>query len=278
MSSGIRAELWEASGTMKSKERPSVLKQTVKRGMRPILPGILVLCAILVISVIRANARGQVEAYVYDPCGGCFADGIPCKPCTVVTELEQYLGAELNRLGLSEQYRVSVGNTLLPEQKEKYLFRIGAFDKGEYPVVFVNDRILYGWDEIRTDFSRALGGEAADPAPEESAQEPFQRGRNLFVYFQLQSCAECEEAELYFETLEQEGLPAERLTFDFDSDFELFRRYCEAYGADSEALCLPAVFVGDSVLEGMDEIETFLEEYLNRGDGSKTRYVPSQTE
>lgn len=247
----------------------------MKKGMRPVLPGLLVLAAILVISVIRANAQHQIEAYVYDPCGGCFTDGIPCKPCTVVVELEQYLGTELNRLGLSEKYQVSVGNTLLPEQKEKYLFRIGAFDRDEYPVVFVGDRILYGWDEIKGEFPRALGGEAVNPVPEENTKEAFQTGEDLYVYFQLQSCAACGEAEELFEALERKGNPSERLTYDFDSDYELFKRYCSAYGVDSETLCLPAVFVGGSVLEGSDEIETFLEDYLQRGLGQETWFLSS---
>lgn len=243
------------------------------------MPTVLVLVFIIAVSIFRANAQHKIEAYVYDPCGGCFADGIPCKPCTVVIELEQYLGGELKRQGLSENYEVFVGNTLLPEIKEQYLFRIGVWDKGEYPVVFIGDHILYGWDEIKSEFPRILGGEAAsEQPPSEETQSPFQSGSDLFVYFKLSSCGQCAEAEELFDRLELEGVPSKRLTYDLEDHLGLFERYCRAYGADSETLCLPAVFVGDSVLEGYEEIEMFLEEYLGRGDGMKTLYASSDAE
>ena len=264
---------------MKNKPEVPARKREKKKTMRPVLPTILVLAAIIAVSMVRANAQYKIEAYVYDPCGGCFADGIPCKPCTVVLELEQYLGGELKRQGMSENYEVFVGNTLLPEIKEQYLFRIGVWDKGEYPVVFIGDHILYGWDEIRSEFPQILGGKTtSEQPPQKEPQTDFQSGVDLFVYFKLPSCGQCAEAEELFDRLEQKGVPSKRLTYDVESEFGLFERYCQAYGADSETLCLPAVFVGDSVLEGYEEIEMFLEEYLGRGDGMKTLYASSDAE
>lgn len=231
----------------------------------------------------RASEMLNIDGYVYDSCGGCFSDSIPCKPCTVVLDLEKYLYSELDRFELSEEYRVEVHNVLYHKQKQ--LLSQEFSDKQirdlSYPVLFINDTILYGWEQIKDKFAQTIAKYSHIEVTEMDSRKADKeikliRGEsNTIVYFEITSCGACKETKKLLDRISgsYEDLEVFIYNIDDSKNLDLFKTYCTKYAMDANSISVPMILIGDRYLEGLDEIQLFLESYLEAGYGSYTYRV-----
>lgn len=221
-----------------------------------------------------ASPQIRIEGFVYDSCGGCFTQNNPCKPCKVVLELEAYLSSELARLGMEEECDVKVYNLLYDEPKELLSARLLEREPGrmEYPVLFLNDAVLYGWEQIRQKLAPTLleYGRKTDPGASALHETEILLERSesdIVIYFKMKSCGSCKKTQEYLDGLFQRYGHVRLLTMDIEEhrNLEIFQAYCRMYDANAETMSVPAIFIGDRYLEGCDEISLFLEAYLDAG-------------
>lgn len=220
-----------------------------------------------------------LDGYVYDSCGGCFSNKNPCKPCQVVKELEAYLYGALDQYDLRDSFSLEVHNLLYDEEQTALEERLPGVTLGEeqYPVVFIGDRLLCGWDEIKKDIGSVLrqisGKETATAMPAASEKiELVQAEEPTVVYFMMTSCRSCKEAGAYLDTLREKEDAFTLQTFNMEDSesVAVFQEYCSKYGLNTEETYVPVVFIGDKSLEGTEEIKTFLESFLDLGYADTT--------
>lgn len=249
--------------------------------MSLLLAGMVLFCLMLFFGAYKAPATVKIEGYVYDSCGGCFSDDIPCKPCKVVLELEEYLYSELDRLGARDACKVEVHNILYSKQKQLFSQRISENKLGniEYPVLFINDTVLYGWAQIRKEFARTvLTGIGKDDSGIESVSSDKEEivlakaKSDTVVYFKMTSCRSCQKSEKFLDDLVKKRGDFSLLTYDIEDrgNLSLFQAYCGKYGVNAENTSVPVVFIGDKCLEGFEEVQVFLEPYLEAGYAKDT--------
>lgn len=253
---------------------------------RWIIFGIVFVLAVITASVIgwKMNRKVQITAYVYDPCGGCFTEENPCKPCTVEIRLYNYLKTAIEAAGVTHRTEYQVYN-LLYEKHRTELNRIQRENRKnepeEFPLVFIDGQPLSGWDELQESFIPIIRKKAYGPfsglftgpeAPQMISLEPD--GENRIVYFKSPDCVQCGLVENFIQIL-QERLPENSFAIDtYDvlqpENIDIMEAYCLEYELDPDMLMTPVVFIGKTVLEGSDEIETFLELKILQGDGFLT--------
>lgn len=242
---------------------------------------IWLLCAVVLIIAAAgvwactAKKPVRIDGYVYDSCGGCFTDNAPCKPCKVVIGLEQYLFEALDKAALREHCEVEVHNVLSDKEKQalaRSMEEFAAGDTGEYPVVFVNCEKLQGWTQIKEAFSRtvaeAVGKAPADVSMESNRQIILEKATSdTVVYFKMTACSSCKKAGKLLTELSAKTNLFELLTYDLEEPggLEMFQAYCGTYGVDADTASVPMVFIGDKYLESFEEMELFLEAYLESG-------------
>lgn len=224
-----------------------------------------------------------IEGFAYDPCGGCFADGIPCKPCTVMLGLEQYLAAELKTLELEVGFQVH--NLFYAEEQQKLQALLpGKYIQDmEYPVLIVGDTVLYGWEQVKQSFRRLVLAETGYTQAEialltQATDTEIQLERadsETLVYFKMETCRACKEALVYLQGVMRDNPTLELLVYDIEEDgmMDLFEAYCHIYEIDSSEATVPILFIGDKYLDGETEIQLFLSPYLDKGFAHTTYRV-----
>lgn len=231
-------------------------------------------CLMSLLGADKAAGPVKLDGFVYDSCGGCFTDSSPCKPCKVVLELEGYLYAELERLGAGADFQVEVHNVLYDREKALLSQRLpqGLPGEIEYPILLLDGMALQGWGQIKKGLASMVlsktGRGSPSPGPMASGGIRLEKaGRDTVVYFKMQSCGSCQKTAGFLGELFQKYSQVELVTYDIGSqgDLGIFQAYCEAYGLDAENTYVPIVFVGDRSLEGLEEIQLFLEPYLAAG-------------
>lgn len=200
----------------------------------------------------------------------------------MVLELEGYLSSELARLGTEEAYHIQVHNLLYDEKKELLAERFSGARPGEmeYPVLFVEDEVFCGWDEIKESFIPAVLAGTGKEAPDtvsgpEKGIELVRMEEAGIVYFKMSTCASCGKTKDWLEEVISKYENVDLITWDIEDQgiLALFRAYCRMYDVDAEELSVPAVFIGDRCLEGYEEICLFLEPYLEAGYARDTYCV-----
>lgn len=247
--------------------------------VRAILTSIVILLVIFICDY-KLNRKVNIDCFVYDPCGGCFSDNNPCKPCKVVLEMEQFFFNKIDEFELREVSDINVYNTMYDYNKDLLKTKVQPGLEVEYPVLFVNDTALFGWNQINMHFDELLL-KATRVKPNHSirtdnatdvyyVQEKTEKP--VAVYFKRQGCRSCKKTEEYLARKDNFNGLCEILTYNLENvdDVRLFEEYCKSYGVDLETAGAPMIFIGDSFLEGFDEIYTFLEVYIESGYGIKT--------
>lgn len=237
----------------------------------------MLVAAILLILGVSSCGTAKtisVEGYVYDPCGGCFSANNPCKPCTVVKELESYLHEKAAKYNLEGSLDINVYNTLFDENKEKLEESLGREpDTENYPIVFVDNTVLVGWEEIESELLRTIDHNSSTTEKNETSKmqlEVKETAESMAIYFKTEGCGQCKKTEELLDSAEKGEHIIETYDISDNSSYRLLEAYAEKYNLQAEEILVPIIFVGDSVLEGYDEIETFLFTYLEEGKGCAT--------
>ncbi|MEG1427624.1 MAG: hypothetical protein RSC76_08050, partial [Oscillospiraceae bacterium] len=171
-------------------------------------------------------------------------------------------------------------NTMYEDQKKLLDARVEQGEEWSYPVIFVNDTALSGWNEIHTRLAETLekatqkkslcsGKSNSEKAGEFSwvkAEIP------TVVYFKKENCASCKKAEEFLAREENFRNSCKVISYSLENaqTLRMFEEYCKKYKVDAQTAGAPMIFIGDAALEGFAEIETFLKTYIEKGYGSKT--------
>lgn len=242
----------------------------------------------LFIGGLSINSKVKIDCFVYDPCGGCFSDNIPCKPCKVVLEMEEFLYNKVDALGLRELSDINVYNTMYDTQKNLLYRRVQTESEVEYPVLFINDTALFGWNQINMYIDDLLLKIARvepnyfdrlDSSNDGSFFEE-QTEKSLAVYFRMEDCRSCNKTEEYLAQRDNFNGLCEILTYNLENadNMRLFEEYCKRYNVNSKTAGAPMIFIGDAALEGFEEIDTFLEVYIENNYGEKTRIIKKKND
>ena len=246
---------------------------------RVILTSIAIVFVIFIYKFWLPN-KVKVDCFVYDPCGGCFSDNNPCKPCNVVLEMEKYLFNKVDELGLREAADIHVYNVMYDIQKDLLMGRVQPGLEFDYPVLFVNDTALFGWNQINERFDELLL-QMVRARPNRSVKRDNsinvtyvheKTEKPVAIYFKRQDCRSCKKTEEYFAQKGNFKGLCEVLIYNIENEenTRLFEEYRKEYGVNLETAGAPMIFIGDTFLEGYEEIETFLEVYIESGYGLKT--------
>lgn len=261
-----------------------------------ILIGIIcVVLGILLVWGMLNSTKTTIECYFYDPCGGCFTDTGPCKPCTVETRLGHQYMERIAHNGLEDVVDLKLYNVLYEVYKQKYETRLQQYNltgqKRNYPIIFIGNTYLIGESEIESKMISTIDA-ARNPLRRmmyfiqhrNKALLPLKKWKyqmtneNCVVYFSVPYCADCKRVKEYLETLKQEEFKNNDFrvisySIDAEEDFNLFKLYCQLYEVRGNETVVPAVFVGDEYLEGYEQISRGLKTALIQGQGNHTKVI-----
>ena len=107
------------------------------------------------------------------------------------------------------------------------------------------------------------------------------REDSLVVYFYVTACGECQDVAEYFDTLEEKNTlnSVNNDNIDFSlikfnigelQNIELIKKYYQAYDVPENDQLVPVVFIGDTYLQGIDNIKKELIEQIRKESGLTT--------
>ena len=107
------------------------------------------------------------------------------------------------------------------------------------------------------------------------------REDSLIVYFYVTACGECQDVAEYFDTLEKkhilnsvnsDSVDLSLIKFNIGElqNIELIKKYYQAYDVPENDQLVPVVFIGDTYLQGIDNIKKDLIEEIRKKNGLTT--------
>ena len=219
----------------------------------------------------------SIDCYLYDPCGGCFAETGPCKPCVVERE---YIG-KYNKLlednKLARKVKLNVYNVLYPFYNSMYLNRLietGAESAETYPIIFIDDKYFIKDEQIEDEMieyikqnttilytiKRALNRVLIkDTQPSIDFEI-----KDEISYFSSEYCSECKKVdELFYKTsddnIKKISKKIEKYDISDEKNMQLLKLTLEQYGTDVKEITVPTVFINNNCLVGYDEIADYFD-------------------
>lgn len=218
-----------------------------------------------------------IMAYVDDPCGGCFTDNSPCKPCTVEIETRVFIEKKLNDLEV-ENVEIHVKNIQKQEYALEFFQLISQYkiEKYELPFIKLNDNYISGWDNIKKQFPLFLQQNGLNIDKGKLKDDPnislVPSNKNTIIYFKLPGCKECELVELLLDDLKLNNSHLNIYTYNLNinDNLEIFKQYCINMDLDFNKTLVPSIIIDNHILEGYEEISTFLPTYISQNKGNDT--------
>ena len=150
------------------------------------------------------------------------------------------------------------------------------------PVLYIDGKWLSGYDKIEQELHSVLFGEettievseknteknkASEENPEWSLPVIEAEGKEPAVLlFTTYSCNDCEEIKEYLKELQgQESFALTEVNVAEGENIRLFKELLRTFGRNQDDGKVPAVFAGEAVLLGKDEIRENLPELLEKG-------------
>jgi len=223
----------------------------------------------------------------------------PCASCDVEKEfqirLDTLLGEDIKHINLRmfNAFYSSVEEKLLQFFEQYYVLE----EHREAPILFLGDTYIQGSANIdrnlKYEFDKARSSSnVATPQLQESEDIQLIRQPNVritdeekqsrIIYFYVPLCAECDEVENFFNTLNSsyyvlyEGqaiksrLEIEKYNISTIDNLEMLRRYFDEYRIPDEDQQVPILFIGDKYLKGYEEIKGNLVNLIEAGQGILT--------
>ena len=151
------------------------------------------------------------------------------------------------------------------------------------PVLYIDGKWLSGYDKIEQELHSVLFGEetaievseknteknkATEENPEWSLPVIEAEGKEPAVLlFTTYSCNDCEEIKEYLKELQgQESFALTEVNVAEGENIRLFKELLRTFGRNQDDGKVPAVFAGEAVLLGKDEIRENLPELLEKGE------------
>ncbi|WP_148409935.1 hypothetical protein [Murimonas intestini] len=245
-------------------------KKIVIAGITGIAAIVLLTAAVFIFAGVNKQRKVEAVAFIYDSCGGCSSNGVPCKACKTEEEFYRKYQNLLKENNLTESVNLTVYNTFFTKYQELY-----QSYKEEYqitstiqPIMFIDETILTGTEEISAFFLSEvqrdrtglhspgyLGLEVAEPVYQEKTLDKM-------VYFYMVQCPDCVEMKEYFDKIKSQIDDFDNYFLKYDvlagENKELMKAYWQAYGK-TDGLEVPALFVNGKCLVNVDEIKEYME-------------------
>lgn len=241
------------------------------------------------------HVKVPVECYFYDPCGGCFSDSGPCKPCTVETGLGSQYSQMIAENGLEGIADLKLYNILYKAYGQKYEAKLKKYkladSKRKFPVVFVGDTCLMGESEVKsriisavkseTNFLKRIVyaiGRGKNGQPQSKQVSFVDAQENSVVYFSVPGCEDCKRVDEYLNEIRHESFKNNDFrvvsySIELKENLSLLKKYYQIYGAGGDETVVPVVFIGDRYMEGYDQIASLLKKTLIEGEGYNTKII-----
>lgn len=254
-----------------------------------------ILLTFLVIYWWAWKSKVIIECFFYDPCGGCFTDTGPCKPCKVEADLAHQYTEIISQHGFEKIVDLKLYNVLYEVYERTYENRLRRHnlinEEGKYPIVFIGDRYLIGEDEIRNKMV-SLITEAKNPIRkiQHCIYQIYNKmlirkkinweiaNENCIVYFFTPYCSECKQVEIYLKDLKKESFSNNNfqvISYNIDEkdNLSLLKKYLQCYQEQTNEIVVPTIFIGDRCLQGYENIKCYLKKALIEGQGIRTKIV-----
>ena len=226
-----------------------------------------------------SSSRLDIRGYVNDPGGGCSPDNPGCDHQLAVRSFEEYIFNRLNHVLMEAEvvldFEVTVRNLFFNENRDAFREMYSYdLDGVTFPLIFVNDRGLFGWEAIEEELEHLLFAELGEESPRnrQATRVEFEKVEyDTIVYFKLSICSGCREIEDFINTLQGERtFRVIELDMDEAENISILRAYSSKHHFNWNDITVPFIIIGDRYLEGVAEIKMFLEAHLERGLGVET--------
>lgn len=223
------------------------------------------------------NSPVPVQCYVLDWCGGCSVIDKPCNVCRNEQQYRTKLGDLIWENGLSEQVDFELYNVLYSFYKKQLLESMRVTEEPEdmiYPIAFVGNTMLLGTEEIDNRLIETIKKESNFVAKLSRILKKQKRihlgEKNIseMVFFTMEGCSDCEEAKMWLDkkNAELDGTIYKKMKFypvskEVLGSWEMLKKVYILYGREQEALWVPTIIAGKQCLIGMDEIESYFENF-----------------
>lgn len=88
-------------------------KKIVIAGITGIAAIVLLTAAVFIFAGVNKQRKVEAVAFIYDSCGGCSSNGVPCKACKTEEEFYRKYQNLLKENNLTESVNLTVYNTFL---------------------------------------------------------------------------------------------------------------------------------------------------------------------
>lgn len=230
----------------------------MKKGM------LLTICAVVFLlavdfSRVAPDSPVHLTIFAFDGCGGCFGDGAPCQPCTVLDGLYTDYYEILEREGLTEGAKIEIYNT--KEERGRTRLREACEERGlaqgalAMPVVILDGEAVFSGERAAAGVIEALRARRGLPA--ESPGEALDLPDGM-VYFSSELCGECVRARGYIDealpALAADGIPFTEYDVDAEQNYALLRQVMAGHGIGHESAVVPYLFWEGESYYGSDAI------------------------
>lgn len=238
--------------------------------------------------VVRAPTI-QVDAYLFDYCGGCGSGGVSgsgCATCYIELVFRTKYTNLIKEAGLADFVKLIIKNTAYrsSEPLNALLEGHNLSEDTELPIVFVGNTILYSEAMVEEKliatinenltFALKLRKWLTIDLPNKEIYDTT----NKILYFSMEGCPDCAESDAYLNSL------SEKLNLYIYDDIEIIYIGNDAppenrvlledmyalYGREDESIWVPTMFINNECLIAIDEIETFFDDYTF-GSGIETK-------
>lgn len=245
----------------------------------------------LFIFKIATLPKLALDMYVYDPCGGCFVEIGPCKPCALVEHYLSIYADLLKKNRLYEKVDFNMYSTLFKSFKQKYIEKLRVYHINQnevtFPIAFVGNEYIQGEKDIENNLISTINkenslisriGRAFNTKPINlHVKKVAAKTVNAIIYFSTPYCDDCSSVKKLFDRLGsayfKNGIQLIFYSIDDKNNLALLMKYREIYGIHGDNVIVPAIFIGTSYLEGYDEISKKLEGLLSSGESAKTKII-----
>jgi glutaredoxin len=243
---------------------------------------------------ILLTSKVPVECYLYDPCGGCFTDQGPCKPCEVEKKSNSEYQGLIAQSNLTKTVDFKLYNVLYKFYEQKYEVKLKQFNISNpgraFPIVFIGNKYLIGEKEIQEKLISTINYaknpfyklasflKHKDSTAEETNNISFvELGKNNIIYFSVTDCEDCKRVEKKLPELKHQNFKNndfQIISYKINDkqNLNLLNSYYQEYNIKGE-IVVPTIFVGNKHLSGYEEINKYLKKYLINGDGFNTEII-----
>jgi len=214
----------------------------------------------------ETKSKTSVRGYVYSPRGSCPSKNQACEQPVAVRDLEKFIYNHFMYSESETRLDVQVENLFTDVAMEQFLSNHPiSIDELEFPIVQYEEHILMGWDQIHAEIEAITGISTTLDVELSSAD------KDTIIYFSMPLCESCARADKLFEEIKTtQEFQIVSLDIGDESNDEIIKAYGQELDFNRYEFSVPFVIIGDRYLEGFDEIELFLQAYLENGMGEHT--------